>query len=283
MIERFPFQYAVLRYIHDQQTQEFLNIGLVLTSAKARFFRAEVSTRYGRIADAFPGIDGEFYRAYASRLQSILDEVGKAVSTDQMKLLDARRPELDSLLNQVLPRDDTSIQFSPSMGGAAGDLEGIFTQLYGQLIERYVKVAERETRDDSEVWNSFKTPLDEMDLTKHLQPHTVVTPVEVFEFRHAWKNGRWNVLQPVSFDLKYPQSIRKKAREWLGASVVLHDRPELTSLCLLLGAPPRGRREAYKAYGQAKDILKEEVNGFLRFVEEEKARDFADELKREIG
>ncbi len=41
-----PFQFAVLRYIHDPATQEFLNVGIVVYSKEARYIRAQVSSRY---------------------------------------------------------------------------------------------------------------------------------------------------------------------------------------------------------------------------------------------
>ena len=64
-----PFQYAILRYIHDQGTEEFLNIGLAMYSQPENYFRAQVLTRYRRVTQTFPGASGKLYKGFVDRLQ----------------------------------------------------------------------------------------------------------------------------------------------------------------------------------------------------------------------
>jgi hypothetical protein len=46
------------------------------------------------------------------------------------------------------------------------------------------------------------------------------------DFQHAWKNGAWHCLEPVSFDLLRADSIREKAHKVLGELTSLRDATE---------------------------------------------------------
>jgi len=249
MNERIPFQYSVLRYVHDVATGEFLNVGLAIYSKSARFFQSRLLLRYRRLTQAFPGADGELYRNYISRLQRSLNEVSAEVESNQMRILGEGLPDrIEFLLNQVLPPDDSSIRFSEARGGLADDLEGTFDQLYYRLVEQYLTVPQTPSREDDDIWQVFRPPLQDLEVLDHFQRHEVRTEVESFQFDHAWRNGTWNVLRPLSFDLVHPGNIRKKAREWMGAAHIMDEAPDLSGLFFLLGHPRNGDRLVRKAY-----------------------------------
>jgi hypothetical protein len=289
MSERFPFQYSILRYTHDVGTGEFLNVGLVLYSKSARFFQSRLLLRYRRLTQTFPGADGEFYRRYISHLQRSLNEVSTEVGSDQMQLFGEGLPDrIEFLLQRVLPLDDSSIQFSEVRGGLADDLEAAFDQLYYRLVEQYVIVREAPSREDDDIWQVFRPPLQESGVLDHLQRYEVYTEVESFQFDHAWKNGRWNVLKPLSFDLVHPGNIRRKAREWMGAAHIMEEAQDLSGLFFLLGHPSNpstGDKLVQKAYSDAVRILKRTPVARLKLelVEEDDAQSFARRLRRELG
>lgn len=63
-----PFQYAVLRYIHDPITEEFLNIGVVVYSRESRYLQTKISKRYGRVSQTFGGIHRTNYNRITSAI-----------------------------------------------------------------------------------------------------------------------------------------------------------------------------------------------------------------------
>jgi hypothetical protein len=65
------------------------------------------------------------------------------------------------------------------------------------------------------------------------------------------KNGAWHIIQPVSMDFQQPESMQKKASQWVGTAVGLKDVQDLGTIFFLLGEPAKHR----KAYERAKALL----------------------------
>jgi hypothetical protein len=280
MNEKIPFQYCLLQYRHDLVTGEFLNVGLALYSKPYNYFNARLLTKYRRISCTFPGMDGEFYKKYMTYLQLRLDAIKNKIKSEQLLVFDEWPNKIEDLVSKVLPVDDSSIYFDTPRGGVAKDLDKIFDELYSRLVERYLSENERSTRMDDDVWNVYRQPLLDYNVLPHLERYTVETSDDEIEFHHGWKNGRWNILQPLSFDLSSPTYIKKKAREWLGTTIVLDKSKELSHLYLLLGKPSNQQSDLIKAYNQTKDILNVKPANFrLAIIEEDAASDFAKEIR----
>jgi hypothetical protein len=96
-------------------------------------------------------------------------------------------------------------------------------------------------------------------------------------FPQAWKNGVWNVYQPLSFDLKQGETIRNKAHRWESLTRFLAQSPEHPKIHLLLGAPSGDQR---KDYAKAKDVLHASPGVVL--IEEDAAADFARDLESRV-
>lgn len=273
-----PFEYATIQYVHDTVTAEFLNVGLVLYAPGDNVFLARVLSRYGRIAEAFPDLDGDFYRRYAERLQSRLDAVGRQVSDPQMPL-DALPSDLEGLLSTVFRGHDDSVRLGQPLSGVADDLAAAFQRLYDRLVTAHLATEERESRTDPEVWRVFRKPFEDLQVAGLLHPHRVDAGVEEFAFPAAWKNGAWNVMQAISLDLMQPASIRKKAREWLGAAHILETTGHVARLYLLIGESRSPLPGIQRAYGDAVRMLSEQSRGLpIRVIVESAATEFAVEI-----
>ncbi len=72
-------------------------------------------------------------------------------------------------------------------------------------------------------------------------------------FADAWKNGVWNLNQPVSMDLQDADSILDKANRWLGRATNLKDSTEDFRLWMLIGEPKVEKLRP--AYAKAPNIL----------------------------
>lgn len=280
MTEAVGFQYAILRYVHDAATGEFLNVGLAMYSPEMRFFQARLQPLYRRVTATFPDADGEFFKEYISRLQTAVDTLTVEISSGQLSLLEEGPQDLAALLGMVLTPDDSSIQFGRVYSGAAADLNAVFADLYARLVERYLSSQDRNTRDDAAVWNYYRRALQVQNVVQRLQAHVIETKYEPVALNHAWRNGHWNALEPVSFDLMHPGSIQRKAREWLGSVRVLKTSPEWGTLYMLLGAPHQEDRTVERAYESAKRMLSDDESVVL--VEENEAEDFAERIDQLI-
>jgi len=280
MTPKISFEFAVLHYRHDLITHEFLNVGLVLFSKENLYFKSRLLTKYKRLVSMFPGADGEFYKKYIDHLQLVLDEIGNEISSKQYSFLASEQNKLKDILQKALPYDDSSIFFGESNYGNASDIDKVFEEIYSRQVEYYLPKIDRETRSDEEIWTLFRDNLIHESVLSYLSPHTVITPHDEIKFEHGWQNKHWNLLQPVSFDLAIATNIKKKAREWLGTTVLLDSNKDISNLFLLLGKPRLDKSDLRKAYAETKDILNTKTNNYkINLIEEDEASDFAKHIK----
>ena len=103
---------------------------------------------------------------------------------------------------------------------------------------------------------------------------------DAVDFRHAWKNGRWHVYEPLSFDLSDADNIKDKARRWLGhLSAVKDGATEDVQVHFLVGRPQSA--SLVSAYEKAVKILRQ-VPFDNRVFEEDEIDDFVHEIEDEV-
>jgi hypothetical protein len=276
MTTKIPFRFTVLRYIHDSFTGEFLNIGLAFYSQNPACFKARFLQKYGRITAAFPEADGEFYRSYISHLQSKVDLLADKVNSQQISLIAMLPDHIEELLSQIIPVDDSSIQFGPIQGGMASNLDDTFEDLYMRLVEAHIPHEDDLYRNEAEIWSIFSKPLRQHNIIHQLKQTTILARKDEVTFDHAWKNGRWRALQPLSFDLLRAGSIHNKALQYFGTNVILEETDEISKVYYLLGKPRREDAALHRAYDRAKDLLGTGSHASkIELIEEDGAEDFA--------
>ncbi len=272
-----PYTFSVLRYVHDPVTAEFVNIGVALYAPEAKYLNALCTSHYQRLSNMFEPVDGDHFRQITRFVQSGVEALGQRLRTELP--FKAAPKNIEDLLAQVLPHDDSAIQFSSSGGGFSSNLEKTLSELHARYVERYPSKPARPSRDDEEVWRAFKEPLEKREIIKHLRPKRISGPNYDYEFTRARKNEVWHAYEPISFDLVEASSIKDKANNWVGRGTSLIDSPEKFKVHLLLGKPRDSKLQT--AYVQAKNIL-HKMPGKPEFVEEEEAEQFAENLKNEI-
>jgi hypothetical protein len=278
-MNEFAFQFAVLRYIHDPVTEEFLNVGVVIYSKEARYLKSLVSMRYSRLSDAFQEINGEHYRRVVGYIERQLAKMHNQFQ--QLELFDEPPAQIEMILHQVLPPDDASLVFGSYGGGLTTDLDAQLYRLYERLVEKYMEREDIPSRTDKEVWQIYRKELDRHNITIHLSPVTIRTPTYHYEFEYAWKNELWNPIEPVSFDLMHEGSILEKANRWIGRATMLEDSGEIDTLYMLLGAPRRG--ELQEAYEKATWNMRNKIPLQLKLIEESAAPEFSANLAKIIN
>lgn len=130
-----PFQFAVLRYIHDPITEEFLNIGLVVYSKDSRYLQGRVNKCHQRVSQTFRGVRRVHYSRMTGAIERSIAQLCRRLS--QPRLFDNYPERIEPLLAQILPPDSSSLVFGGFGGGLAEDLGAEIEQLYYRLIGRY--------------------------------------------------------------------------------------------------------------------------------------------------
>ena len=234
MRPKSPYTFSTLRYVHDVTTGEFLNVGVALYAPEYRFVSVQCRTAYKRLKDVFPSLDGESFRASMRHIMARFERLQEEAH-DQLEL--SSRSNILDFAYAVLLKDDSSLQWSPAGSGLTNDPEATLEQLYDRLVTRYDVHATAPRRDDDDVWRRFSLALQQRHMLKHFQPKRIAVQDDEIEFEHAWKNGAWHCLAPLSFDLASADSIRDKAHKWLGQLASVRNASEEFQMYFLVGEP----------------------------------------------
>lgn len=274
------YTYTVLRYVHDPLTAEFVNVGLVLHFPESALGPAILKTAtrgtIGRMREMFPDLDRRAFGATMRTINKMFARLSDRLGSDGMF---ATSRDALSFARQVLPSDDSSLQWSPAGSGVAEDADKTFQRLFGRLVTRY-DVRNVTRRSDEEIWKPVRQRLEERHLSVALEPKTIVGGDDKIEFQHAWKNGAWHVYEPVSLDLADAEGIYRKAHRWLGqlASVV-PEADEAFHPYFIVGAPSDSKLEP--AYRRALKILKKSP-GPVEVFEETEIEQLVDRIEDEM-
>jgi hypothetical protein len=275
-----PYSFCVLRYIHDGVTAEFVNVGVAVYAGETAYLKARCTSQYGRITRVFDRIDGERFKQQVKYIEEEVTNLGHRLRQRPLPFAE-HGTTIHALLNEVLPPDDSAIQFSAAEYGVTADLEKTLTDLYERYVGRYAGEQDVPSRSDDEVWRVFRQSLERRKLLAHLTLNKrIVAPDYEYQFRAAWRNQTWHVYEPVSFDLVEPNSMLEKANRWVGRSASLVESAEPFRLHLLIGAPQDPRLQS--AFRKVHNILRK-MSGDPDLIMESDAEGFAADLEREIA
>ncbi len=263
-----------LRYLHDVVTGEFANIGVVLYSPEQRFLEARFTTSYERLNAMFLRIDHLHYRGLMRYMANRFDEIAADIR-DGLHVPPV--VALTEIVRQVLPPDDSSLQWSEQGGGLTDDPAKTLGELYKRFVEQYVAGAEQVSRSDEEVAKPFKAKLGKA--SERLTPKRIEARDYQYEFRFGWQNAVWHLYEPVSFDLLDPNSIREKAVRWYGRSAALQGSADKFKIHFLIGEPRQPGTEG--AFQNALHLLRE-MPGQKQLVREHEIEGLASQVAEEI-
>jgi hypothetical protein len=273
------YTYTVLRYVHDPSTGEFVNVGAALYAPEARFVGVLGRTTYERFSCMFPDFDGNAFRSVMRFVTSRFHALNENLQADS--LFDERPKSIMELACAVLPHDDASFRWSEPAGGITDDPAGALQKIYARMVSRYDEKAESGGRNEEDIRNSLGQEFQKRGVSRYLTPKTITAPHEEMSFPYAHKNGVWGCLDGISLDLTQPESIRNKARRWLGLALALSKSTEAFKLYLLLAEPRHPDAQQRKAVRRAIDLL-EEMPVEHRIVRESEAGQFADDFSEEV-
>lgn len=250
MTDQNAFSYTILRYIHDTTTGEFANVGVALHAPGHRYASAICRNTLGRLSKTFPGINAEHFKSLMRHIQARCEEIGQQLETELP--LDPVLSVHD-LVHRVLRPDDSSLQWSPIGVGRTENPAATLEQLFERMVMRHEEAGAKARRTENDVWRHFRRNLETRQLLRYLEPRKITVKDDQVEFEYTLQNGILHCLEPVSFDLSTPESIRDKAHRWLGCMASIAESNEDFRLYFLVGAPQE--EELRSAYESALSIL----------------------------
>lgn len=268
-----PFEYAVLRYVHDPVANECLNIGIVAFSRGAAgvFFDSRFEQRYGRLSEAFSGFNGENFRLFVSRIQRHVEH--ECTKLNESALFQPDTASLDERLNRIIPDRGMSFKFGEIGTGITEDPAAELGHLFNRFVTSQYERSQPDNRNDEAVWNTFRAPLKAHRVLDKLVEKTFTADEFEFTFPHAFKNGKWHVLESASFDYVRAEQVKQKATNYLGIGSALSRNTEIGKMYLLLGKPTR--ESHLEQYERAKRLLSEHLQIEHVLIEEQDADELA--------
>ncbi len=267
------YTFQVLKYSHDPAAGEVLNIGVILYCPGLAFLALRTEHKFERLSKTFAGFDGESYRYVVRRFESAVDALRRQYS---QALFGTSPNDVSQITAEIWPDTDLSIKLGSVLSGVTDDPDQALTQIFDRMVLSQGAKEEKHARSDEEVWAIYKKPLIQRELTSVLAHKNISTSEFSIDFDHAFKNQRWHVLQPMSFDLARADTVQRKAAQWLGNATALKDQKELGTLYLLLGEPQLASLKT--AYEKAKRLLSR-IPIKHEIIEENEADSFAERFK----
>lgn len=249
-----PYTFSVVRYSHDPSVGELVNVGVLLYAKTGPFVGAQFdhhTEHLGRLFSEFHSGD------YLTTIRALKQGADRLMQQWQKRPLTRMGEGLASAreVGRLLVPDRY-------LGFVVGDpLSGTTDNLpreVGRLFDRFVRSQRpapdaHQRRSDVDVWRTVYERALPAGLSRLFSPHQVETPTVAVSFDYAVKNGRWHVLQPLSFDYVTSDAIQRKATGWLGTTMALAGSSDISSVAFLLGRPMHPGVEG--AYDRAKSVL----------------------------
>lgn len=276
MKHQYSYTYSVLRYVHDVTSGEFVNVGVALYAPQAHYLSAICRTTYGRLSKVFPGVNAEHFKALMRHIQNSFETQGERLSSE---LPLTSYSSVLEIAQSVLPKDDSSLQWSAAGSGRTDDPAQALEKLFNRMVMRYEERQVSSSRSDDDVWRHFKRDLEERQILQRFQPKTISVQDDEVEFQHSWKNGKWHCLEPISFDLAAAESIKEKAHRWFGQLASIQGAADQFKVYLLVGAPQQ--ESLQPAFQRAMSML-QRIPGEKEIVLEKDALGLATRIAREV-
>jgi len=121
------YNYQLVRYIHDQSTSEFVNVGVIVYHSESKFLKSCFLKNFDRVLNFFnsePNV--VFLKNYLKQFEEGINKI------DLNKFND-----IDSITSSILPKDDSAIQCSDVFGGIDTDFDSALNMLFNLSVNKY--------------------------------------------------------------------------------------------------------------------------------------------------
>lgn len=269
------YEFSILKYVHDRITGEFINIGVILYSKEGNTILAKCKNRITRLSTTFPDFNRQHFTKLMNHITTQFDLINKSFSTELNFHQDL---PLKSLLIKVLPADDSSLQWSQVSSGISPetDLHIELEHIFKRYVTKYDTHVSRDRRTEQDIWKDFEKKLKPFIPLDNFTSKKITVKDDELEFRHAWKNGIWHCIEPVSFDLADSDYLKDKAHRWLGQMTSIQNSGEDFKLYLILSKPQE--ENLRHAFEKAVSILNK-IPIEKEIILEENSVELAEQLK----
>lgn len=274
------YHFAILRYVHDVSTEEFVNIGVVMWIPERFKLLFRVNERSGRLFSFFKNIDKPSYRTMIHNLKRAanFEWASDNVTTGYLFEHSADRPL--EIFHKIVKEDSSCFQWSRLMSGISQDAEKRFEELFGEFVTFHDSpAASIQCRSNTEIWTHVDHVVKSHRLDRRVEYGVKLeTPSYHYSFKMGWNNGIRQVLEPISFALKSPIRILDRANIWSGRLFNLSNINDFELTAVI--APPEN--DNMEAFNDGWEILKG-ARSIRKIITEDELHDYMSEIKKDLS
>ncbi len=138
---KYKYRYAVLRYVPDFATDEFINAGILFYDATTNTVRTKLIEDIERLKSFAPKSDYQFFLKYAKMLT---EEIKKTADSAKKKGGMTVSDIIDGAFKRLTTPDSGMLTFSDIKGGVTDNLNEEFNEIFGEYISS--KTPEKRNR-----------------------------------------------------------------------------------------------------------------------------------------
>lgn len=278
------YTYCILKYKHSPFLDESINIGVLIYFNESQKFSFKYSKNLSRVNRIYNNVPEKTIKEY---LRQIDNRFKKYESFNEI-LFPLNDSNLQEFLSfNILPRDATVLQFTNFKTNEQEYEDNFIEQvIFEQYFIEDIKSINSSQQEPIIISNLYKElrkqGFDELVNKNRVQrDYTLKTNTGNFSFDFAWKNGVWNLVKPVGFDVKNSDYIIQKARNNLGEFTDLVSEVNTQYKCaILVGKPSNsGLLDSYK---KALSIL-EKVPETVKIIEENNIKSYSQEILEAVS
>ena len=268
------YHFAVLRYVHNVSTEEFVNIGVVMWIPERYQLIFRVNERFGRLSGFFKDLNGSSYRQMVRNFKSTSD----GVATNNLFKDSPENPF--EIFNKIVQEDASCFQWSRLMSGISVDPEKRFDQLYEEFVTFHESFKPPQRRSEDVIWKGVRQALKKRHLESRVQFNVKMAATNFdYLFKMGWNNGNRQVLEPISLAYRYPAEIVHKANTWSGQLFNLSKDNDFD--CTMVLAAPDEHVDM-TAFNQGFAILKGACS-IRKIITEDEVNDYMSEIEKDLS
>ena len=131
------YNYQLVRYIHNQSTSEFVNVGVIVYDQESNFLKSCFLKKFDRVSNFFndePNI--EYLKIVLNHFENEVNENKNTPKIDfggKVSCYD----NISNLTSLILPKDDSALQCSEVFRGIDIDIDSALMTLFNEFVNKY--------------------------------------------------------------------------------------------------------------------------------------------------
>lgn len=272
-MNKLAYRYAIIRFMPYRETEEFANVGVVLTCPEIGYFDYKLQTRrYAHITSFFEELDSSTYSNAIKLFKGELARIKEQITSVQSESPDILRKVFDSLLQ---PRESI-IRFSEGRPRLSEKPDDTLNQLFSFYVDRSFATHEYK---ETVVLRRVKQLVNSLKLEKPFRAQHIGDEIASAKFPLVQQAGDGQFLKaikPFFLNQEEPGKIINHGGAWVDKVKRLRNRGLLPdSVLFAVDGPSQSAGNRYVAFQEICEDLRELDVAVIPTNDEQRIIEFA--------